>query len=282
MSNQTTHQPRLAAPDDAFGFGRNWQTYVAEHLTEEHERIAQESLADLVGVSLEGRSFLDIGCGSGLFSSSAHKLGATPIVSIDVDPDSVASTRNLRERAGSPQSWNVLAGSILDAEFIAELEPAEIVYSWGVLHHTGDMWTAIDNAATLVAPGGRFVIAIYNDVRSARFFNSRRWQRIKRLYNHSPRPVQVAMELGYRGYHAANQLRKGQSPLAFSREYRATRGMALKTDLIDWLGGYPYEFATPDQIVAYCESCTGLRTLEVRSLSERDTGNNEFVFERPA
>jgi 2-polyprenyl-6-hydroxyphenyl methylase/3-demethylubiquinone-9 3-methyltransferase len=281
MSSETTHEPRVAAPDDAFGFGRNWQTYVAEHLTPERERIARDSFADLAG-DVEGKYVLDIGSGSGLFSLAAHKLSAARIVSVDVDPDSVASTRHLRSTAGDPESWRVTAGSILDDQLVADLEPADVVYSWGVLHHTGDMWKAIENAAKLVKPGGKFVIAIYNRADAARFFNSERWQRIKRFYNHSPRPVQVSMELGYRGAHAANKLRKLQNPRTVAREYRHSRGMALKTDLIDWLGGYPYEFASVEEIVRFGEDKLGLRSLRVVEVPAHDTANNEFVFERPA
>jgi glycosyltransferase involved in cell wall biosynthesis/SAM-dependent methyltransferase len=281
MIEQTTEQPRVAAPDDAFGFGRNWQTYVAEHLTPERERIARDSFADLTGGDLDGRYVLDIGSGSGLFSLAAHKLGAGRIVSIDVDENSAASTRHLRSMVSDPETWQVMAGSILDDQLVAELEPADIVYSWGVLHHTGRMWKAIENAARLVKPGGRFVIAIYNRADAARFFNSERWQAIKRFYNHSPRPVQVAMELGYRGYFAANKLRQGQNPRKVAEEYRHSRGMALKTDLIDWLGGYPYEYASVDEIVSFCERL-GLRSVRVDPVPAKSTANNEFVFERPA
>ncbi|MEY2571583.1 MAG: hypothetical protein QOE63_1933, partial [Acidimicrobiaceae bacterium] len=181
-----------------------------------------------------------------------------------------------------PDTWTVTAGSILDDQLVAELEPADIVYSWGVLHHTGDMWKAIRNAAKLVKPGGRFVIAIYNRADAPRFFTSERWQAIKRFYNHSPRPVQVAMELGYRGAHAANKLRQFQNPRRVAAEYRHSRGMALKTDLIDWLGGYPYEFATVEEIVRFCEDELGLRKTRVDAVAPRDTANNEFVFDRPA
>lgn len=282
MTHETTDRPRVAAPDDAFGFGRNWQQYVDEHLTPERIRIARDSVEQLVGIDLSGRYFLDIGSGSGLFSLAAHELGAGRIVSIDVDPDSVASTRNLRGRAGAPATWTVRPGSILDRELVAELEPADVVYSWGVLHHTGDMWTAIGNAARLVKPGGLFVIAIYNRADGARVFNSERWLQIKRLYNRAPRPVQSAMAAGYRGSFAARKLLKGQNPAAFEREYQRERGMAFKTDIVDWLGGYPYEYASTDEIVRFCEGDLGLKVRKVNRVNDNDTANNEFVFERPA
>jgi 2-polyprenyl-3-methyl-5-hydroxy-6-metoxy-1,4-benzoquinol methylase len=281
MTHETTDKPRVSAPDDAFGFGRNWQEYVAEHLTPEREQIARDSLVNLVGDDIAGKSFLDIGSGSGLFSLAAHSLGAASIVSIDVDPDSVASTRHLRERAGSPDSWTVRPGSILDDELVAELEPAQIVYSWGVLHHTGDMWKAIRNAGKLVAPGGRFVIAIYNDAHAKRFLDSHRWVKIKRFYNGSSKPVKSAMEVGYRAWFWANELRKRKNPIAWEREYRRQRGMAFKTDVIDWLGGYPYEFSSAERLVEFCEGELGFRTVKVNRVSDTNLANHELVFERP-
>jgi SAM-dependent methyltransferase len=278
MSTDTDH--RMEAPDDAFRFGQNWQRYVAEYLSPERERIAAESLRDLLGVELAGRSFLDIGCGSGLFSLCAHKAGAE-VVSLDVDPDSVAATSMLRERTGSPDTWQVMRGSILDDAVVAELPRSEVVYSWGVLHHTGDMWKAIRNAASLVAPGGTFCIAIYNRVTEGRL-DSDRWFKIKRRYNHSSRPVQVGMEWIYTGYWTLGALRSRNNPLRLAREYKQSRGMALRTDLIDWLGGYPYEFATVDEIVRFCEEECGLRKTKVVPMHPQATGNNEFVFERPA
>ena len=280
MTHETTDKPRVAAPEDAFGFGRNWQQYVDEQLTPERIKIARDSVTDLVGLDLSGKYFMDIGSGSGLFSLAAHDLGAGRIVSIDVDPDSVASTRNLRKRAGAPEHWTVQPGSILDSQLVDELEPADVVYSWGVLHHTGDMWTAIRNAAKLVKPGGRFVIAIYNDAHAKRVLKSEQWVKIKRFYNRAPRPVQVGMEYLYRSWFWANELRKRQSPIKFEREYRRSRGMAFKTDVIDWLGGYPYEFATAEKLTEFVEGL-GFKTVKVNRVADTDLANHELVFDRP-
>jgi SAM-dependent methyltransferase len=236
----TDHATTVAPPPDAFRFGRNWRRYVSTYLDAGRERVAAESLRDLVG-DLDQRSFLDVGCGSGLFSMCAYRAGAVDVVSIDVDPDAVTATRELETRAGAPTNWRILHQSILAPDILAELEPADVVYSWGVLHHTGDMYTAIRNAAALVKPGGRFAIAIYNRV-TGRWLDSKRW---------------------------------------WQNECRQARGMALWTDLVDWLGGYPYEFATPEEIIDFCEGSCGLRSIKTLRVEPRDTGNNQFVFERP-
>jgi SAM-dependent methyltransferase len=281
MSTMTAETARVTRPPDAFAFGRNWQRYVAEHLDEERAAIAAKSLADLLEIDLAGKVFVDIGAGSGLFSLCAHRAGAARVVSIDVDPDSVASCEALRQAAGEPEGWLVREASILDPQAVAELPRADVVYSWGVLHHTGDMETAIRNAARLVEPGGIFCIAIYNRV-TGRFLDSERWRQIKRRYNHSPRLVQRALELAYTAYWGWTQLRSRRNPFRTAREYRASRGMALTTDLVDWLGGYPYEYATVEEIVEFCERACGLETVKVVPLHPQATGNNEFVFRRPS
>jgi hypothetical protein len=159
------------------------------------------------------------------------------------------------------------------------LERADVVYSWGVLHHTGDMYTAIHNAASLVNPGGLLAVAIYNRV-SERWLTSDRWWRIKRMYNHAPYLGRRLMEMTYAGYWTVRVVRNGRNPFRIDREYGQPRGMALWTDLVDWLGGYPYEFASADEIIQFCERECGMRCTRLIAVTEGDTGNNQFVFER--
>jgi 2-polyprenyl-3-methyl-5-hydroxy-6-metoxy-1,4-benzoquinol methylase len=271
----------VSRPPDAFAFGQNWQRYLDRYLDPERIAIASESLVELVGEDLRGKTFVDIGAGSGLFSLCAQRLGAARVVSVDVDPDSVASCRMLKERSGNAENWDVLEGSVLDPELKALVPQGDVVYSWGVLHHTGDMYDAIAKAADFVKPGGAFCIAIYNRA-TDRFLTSERWLRIKRTYNHVPRAAQRSMEAVFLMYWTARQLYARQNPLRVAREYKRSRGMAVMTDLVDWLGGYPYEFATADEIVAFCTQHCGLAPVKVLRLTPRDTANNQFVFRRPA
>jgi SAM-dependent methyltransferase len=263
------------APPDAFRFGRNWQRYVSRYLDSDREHVAAQSLHDLAG-DLRGRTFIDVGCGSGLFSLCAYRAGARAVISLDVDPDSVATTCQLHTRSGSPVNWRVIRGSILNLALIETLEAADVVYSWGVLHHTGDMYTAIRNAGSLVKPGGQFVIAIYRRI-DDRWLSSERWLRIKRAYNHAPRIVQLAMELTYAAYWLLGRLWRRQNPVRIAREYRKSRGMALWSDLVDWLGGYPYEYATVEEITDFCRASLGMTPLKIVP----GDSNNQFVFERP-
>lgn len=262
-----------------FAFGRNWQRYLTRAQSPEHLTQARAALAGLLETDrLDGRTWLDIGCGSGVHSLAAFHMGAKSLASFDVDSDSVACCRALWERAGKPAHWNVGEGSILDERFVSALPHADIVYSWGVLHHTGAMWKAIERAASLVNPGGLFIIAIYNRV-GGRRSGSAMWLRIKRLYVKSPRPVQRLMGWAYTAWHLLKIMAYGTNPVRYIRDYRSRRGMDWSTDLIDWLGGYPYEYAGADEVFAFCHDKLGLEL--IRLMTVNHTGNNQFVFRRP-
>ncbi len=267
-----------APPSDAFHFGQNWQRYLDTAFSPERLAVAEQSLRELIGVeTLEGSSWVDIGCGSGIFSLAAWRMGAARLTSIDIDPDAVACCTRLWEAEGRPANWRILHGSVLDPQFLAAVEPADIVYSWGVLHHTGNMWRAIENAAGRVRPGGRFAIAIYNKVGGA--LGSETWLRIKRLYVHSPAWFQWIMTRGYFGYYVLSLLAHGHNPIRRIRGYQQGRGMSVLTDVIDWVGGYPYEFATDAEIADFCRKRFGMSVENVVRVSS--LANNEFVFRAP-
>jgi 2-polyprenyl-6-hydroxyphenyl methylase/3-demethylubiquinone-9 3-methyltransferase len=261
---------------ERFAFGNNWTAFLNE-LDEEQIQEGEESLRDRLGVSsLEGRSFLDIGSGSGLFSLGAVRLGAS-VSSFDFDPQSVACTKELRSRfGGEAVAWRVMEGSILDEVFTSSLGEFDIVYSWGVLHHTGDMWRAMERTASLVRLGGRLFISIYNDQGLA----SRNWSVIKRTYNRSSRPAKKIILLATSGYFAiqrflATLLSRARPPA--SRAAR-TRGMSKTHDLVDWVGGWPFEVAKPHEVFDFFHE-RGFRLDELFTCGG-GLGCNEFVFTR--
>ena len=260
---------------ERFGFGKNWTRFL-ESLSESRILSATEALKTLLGLTdLSGKRFVDVGSGSGLSSLAARRLGAT-VVSFDYDPDSVACTRELRGRHDreATTEWEVHEGSVLDAGFIHSLGQFDVVYSWGVLHHTGGMWRALDQVTRLVAPGGLLAIAIYNDQGLA----SRLWLKVKQIYCGSA-PGRLAMCSIFIPYFmargAAMDLLGGRSPLT---RYGTTgaRGMSVVRDWFDWIGGLPFEVARPGQIFDFYRS----RGYELAALTTVGgaMGCNEYVF----
>lgn len=275
--NQRAQEVRAG---DRFEFGKNWAEFLAI-LDEERIAEAQRSLAQTLGVpNLEGKSFLDVGSGSGLFSLAARRLGAR-VHSFDYDSQSVGCTQELKRRYFPNDSrWIVEQGSVLDPDYLKSLGRFDIVYSWGVLHHTGDLWQALGHVVPPLASGGKLFIAIYNDQGGA----SRRWATIKRLYCRSPRPAKwgilIVVGLYLQCGSAAMRLLKKQNPLPFKywRQYKKARGMSVWHDLVDWVGGYPFEVAKPEQIFDFFKQ-QGFTLAKLKTCGG-GLGCNEFVFEK--
>ena len=263
-----------------FRFGENWGNYIDSALDNSRIASAIAALKNLIGLErLDGKRFLDIGSGSGLHSLAAFLLGAAEVISFDYDQDSVNTTEKLRAMVGNPPNWSVFQSSILDNSLITQYQ-ADIVYSWGVLHHTGQMWQALRNAAAMVSPGGLFVIAIYNRAESRNFLRSSHfWLQIKRRYVSSPKSIQTLMIWAYKCFFFPYRIASGKNPFAEIREYNL-RGMSWRNDVVDWIGGYPYEFASAQEITDFCETELGLRTLKV--VPSGNLALNEFVFEARA
>lgn len=265
-----------------FEFGKNWQSFLR---TIDDDRIDQAatSLREMLGVSdLDGKRFLDIGCGSGLSSLAAHRLGAS-VTSFDYDNQSVACTQELRQRfASSDERWNVMQASVLDEAAMRELGQFDVVYSWGVLHHTGQMDRAIEAASDRVFPGGLMFIAIYNHQGGG----SRRWLSIKKIYNRLPkllRPVWVAMVAGvYECKFAVARAARFRNPLPFAdwAAKKKDRGMSVWHDWVDWIGGLPFEVATPEGIIVPLAR-KGFALENLKTVGN-GWGCNEFVFRRRA
>jgi 2-polyprenyl-3-methyl-5-hydroxy-6-metoxy-1,4-benzoquinol methylase len=262
-----------------FSFGRNWAGFL-KRLNAARIAEAEKNLVQFLGEkSLAGRSFLDVGSGSGLSSLAARRLGAT-VTSFDYDGQSVACTEELRRRyLPDDAAWIIEQGSVLDTEYLAGLGQFDIVYSWGVLHHTGAMWQAMANLKPMVKTPGLLFIAIYNDCGEV----SRSWLERKRRYNALPqvlRPfyaIYVWMPQELRSL--AGSMRSGELR-TYIRELTSAssgRGMSWLHDVIDWVGGYPYEYASVRDIAEFYRR-DGFEPVKIRE--NRSYGCHQLVFKR--
>jgi 2-polyprenyl-6-hydroxyphenyl methylase/3-demethylubiquinone-9 3-methyltransferase len=272
---------------DRFAFGKNWQSFLRS-MDERRIDRAIDSLKTRLGThDLSGQRFLDIGCGSGLFSLAAHRMQAQ-VLSIDFDPQCVACTESLKQTEGDSsrsaelQIWEIRQASVLDESMMRDLGTFDVVYSWGVLHHTGQMARAIELASERVADGGILFIAIYNDQGRA----SRRWLRIKQTYHRLPswlRNVWVAgVATFYEIKFALARAASLRNPLPFTdwRAKKEDRGMSVWYDWVDWVGGLPFEVATPDKIINPLRERGFI--LEHLTTVGSGWGCNEYVFRRTA
>jgi SAM-dependent methyltransferase len=258
-----------------FEFGKNWQRFLPL-LNKERIEAAELSLRQMLDCeNLNGKTFLDVGSGSGLFSLAARRLGAK-VLSFDYDTESVACTSQLKHTFfPTDGDWRVERGSALDQEYLRGLGRFDVVYSWGVLHHTGAMWEALENMSPLVKQDGKLFIAIYNDQGKMSSF----WRIVKRTYNRTPQvlrfvilwPIGVFFVTGM----TVKDICRLHRPRIISN-LTSERGISVWTDVVDWAGGYPFEVASRDQIVDFYQS-RGFRLDRLVSCG-RKLGCNQYVF----
>jgi len=249
-----------------FEFGANWLRFL-EVINEVRINEAEESLKTMLRVDdLKNKRFLDVGSGSGLFSLAARRMGAK-VPSFDYDSRSVACTQELKRRYyPNDADWMIEEASVLDRGYLERLGQFDVVYSWGVLHHTGAMWEVLANVVPLVADEGRLFIAIYHD----QGFKSRYWHMVKKTYTkhsllhwpllilHMPYPFLPSLIFKY-----------------ISGRLKEDRGMSFWYDIVDWIGGFPFEVATPESIFDFYR----VRKLHLDNLRTTNrAGCNQFVF----
>jgi 2-polyprenyl-6-hydroxyphenyl methylase/3-demethylubiquinone-9 3-methyltransferase len=265
---------------DRFEFGKNWEKFLTL-LNEDRIHEAEKSLQKMLGIeSLSGRTFLDIGCGSGLFSLAARRLGAR-VRSFDYDLVSVECAKELKRRLfPDDNDWTIERGDVLEENYLRSLGQFDIVYAWGVLHHTGSMWQALENVDQLVAKEGVLFISIYNDQGAA----SRVWTNLKKFYNRSSKPIRFLTVLGVgvywelRSFVARLLQFKSPFPFKYWRERKKDRGMSAWHDFVDWVGGYPFEVAKPEQIFDFYY-WRGFELMKLKTCAG-GIGCNEYIFHR--
>jgi len=257
----------------SFAFGKNWQSFVHE-VTESRISNAQTSLLRLFpDGELVGKPFFDIGCGSGLSMLAALRAGASEAIGIDADQDSVAATKALLTKHAANKNWRVEHKSVFD---LAPVGTRPVVHSWGVLHHTGNMNEATRKAAETVAPGGIFALSIYRKTTLCPL-----WKAEKAVYFKAPSALQSVIAAGYKSAYLGALLLTGRNPAAYINNYNSERGMSWSHDVHDWLGGYPYESASPTEIRSALPEFEVVRSFErPGGFGLFGSGCNEYVFRR--
>ena len=277
MTNNKQNHLNEVNSGNRFEFGKNWIKYL-DDFNEIKLKNAEDSLKNMLDIeTLAGKSFLDVGCGSAIFSLAAKNLGAN-VVSTDYDPHSVACANSLKNKFYKDDiSWTIIEGSAIDKDFMNSLGQFDIVYSWGVLHHTGEMWNALNYIDDNVKEQGKLFISLYND----QGFMSKIWKFIKKLYVKTPRFLRFIIVfpclIALWGPITLRDFLK-LKPFASWKNYNKQRGMAAYRDLLDWVGGYPFEVASPDKIFHFYKQ----KNYSLKNLITISGGHgcNQYVFQK--
>lgn len=269
----------LSSSDPRFAFGANWKSF-SKAATQASLEEARNGLATLLGTDdLSGRTFLDIGSGSGIHALAALSLGAAQVCAVDIDRDSVEATETMLRTHASGAPVSVFQHDILGP--IDPLPASDVVYSWGVLHHTGNLELAMQNAAACVAPGGLFAFALYRKTLCCPL-----WTLEKRWYVRASDAARQRAHAAYRAAYRVGLRVIGQRYDEYVASYRSRRGMDFAHDVADWLGGYPYESIAPAAVerrmraLGFEPVWCNVREDVVSRLGLLGSGCDEYVYRR--
>lgn len=261
-----------------FSFGKNREDFLKK-ITPQQIEDATTYVSNFLGkqVVVAGKTVVDVGCGSGIMSLAFLQLGAKKVLSIDIDDTSIACAQHVKQQFGiSDDRWEIKKCSVLNKESIAHFGTFDIVYSWWVIHHSGDMWRGLENLFALTHWHTYLYLALYNTCTRWIEWTSAFWHAVKSVYSKYHRTRYIIKPL-YTAYLLLWLIATGRNPITYIRGYKSFRGMDFFTDIEDRLGGYPYEYAHFDEIVDYYQKkwYTLLDGIRVRSI-----GCNEFLFQK--
>ena len=260
-----------------YEFGKNWQNFNRSFSSEERIKIVENSILDFIHLdNFNGKTFLDIGSGSGLQSLAVYNAGAKEIFSFDYDSKSVEATKSLWIQSGKPKNWTVCQGSVLDEEFMNSIGKFDIVYSWGVLHHTGDLWNALKNSQIPLKSNGVLYISLYAK-EAYQNPSQEYWLEIKQKYNKADYIEKKKMEITYiYQILMESKIRNIYKLIKMMLTYKKNRGMALWIDIKDWLGGWPMEFSSAKEVYSFTKSKMNLCLINLKM----GNGCTEYLFKR--
>ena len=269
-----------------FSFGSNWNEFIDNSITnksfDRKLKYCINHLSNTFSKSIDKKIFIDIGCGSGLFSLAAIKLNASKVLSFDFDLNSVNTTNKLlslkgvdKEKANSLQHDirnEIILSNYLNAEQSKKIQ--KFIYCAGVVHHTGNVYLSMDNVSKLANnKNDEIFISIYNKIPVLTFL----WWLEKKIYINVGIWRRLALFIWLFAW-SSYWILKLQNPIKNIQRYGDNdRGMSFLTDAKDWLGGYPYEPLYKEDVIAFFKK----RNFELINFNRGGNwGLNDYLFKK--
>tara|TARA_B100001063_G_C16709692_1_gene527317 strand:+ start:122 stop:1153 length:1032 start_codon:yes stop_codon:yes gene_type:complete len=121
---------------------------------------------------IKGKKILDMGCGSGRFTSAFAKLGAKKVYGVDLGSDGISVAKKLTKKFNIKNATFKNA-SVLNMPF--KNNYFDFVFCKGVLHHTGNLKRGLDEFIRMIKINGYGYLYLYG--RGGIFWYSRKKMR---------------------------------------------------------------------------------------------------------
>jgi ubiquinone/menaquinone biosynthesis C-methylase UbiE len=234
-----------------------WTEYLPEvEASENHWKIFYS------GEEVKGKSVLDAGCGTGIFSIIFATNGAGRVTGIDISEGSLQTARGLKKKFNLEnadfQKQDMLALPFSDESF-------DIVWAWGTVHHTTDPFRAITELLRILKPSGSILLAVYKRTRLT-FLH----EIIRKTLLRAPRKTWKGL---------ARVMAFFLSPVIFlfKKREKSRRGEKLEELIIDWYFVPIRHYYKPEEIRGFLEE-RGLVIEKYLPASGRFDSTSNFIF----
>ncbi len=234
-----------------------WTEYIPEYEASEKHWLLFYSPEEV-----KGKTVLDAGCGTGVFSIIFARNGAAKVTGIDISPGSLGTARGLKEKFGLAnaefQQQDMLHLSFRDASF-------DIVWAWGTVHHTTDPLGAITELIRVLKPGGSLFLAIYKQT-------SVTWihEIIRKTMIRTPR-------WSWNVLAKAGAFMLTPVVFLFKRRQKSRKGEKLSELILDWYFVPIRHYYTPEEIRVFLER-KKFRIEKYLAHSGRFNSSSNFIY----
>jgi ubiquinone biosynthesis O-methyltransferase len=211
---------------------------------------------------VKGKTVLDAGCGTGVFSIIFARNGAAKVTGIDISPGSLDTARSLKKKFGLANAefrqQDMLRLPFASASF-------DIVWAWGTVHHTTDPLGAIAELIRVLKPGGSLFLAIYKRTNVT-------WvhEIVRKTMIRTPR-------WSWNSLAKAGALALSPIVFLFKKRQKSRKGEKLSELILDWYFVPIRHYYRPEEIRSFLEA----RKFKIENYlahSGRFNSSSNFIF----